>query len=79
MVFFDIVMSRVAGWLHHAWKSPKTTDHDYHQTDTRFPFSGKQTKTIKKRQAVKGNAKKLHGSCHAETVAIFLQSPCRIQ
>ena len=38
-----------------------------------------QWKNIKKRRAVKGNAKKLHGSCHAETVAIFLQSPCRYQ
>ena len=35
-------------------------------------------KNIKKNQAVKGNAKKLHIGCYAECVAIFLQNPCRI-
>ncbi len=42
-----------------------------------FLFHRKQKQKIKKSRAVKENAKKLHGSCHAETVAIFLQSPCR--
>ena len=44
-----------------------------------FLFHRKQKQKIKKSRAVKENAKKLHGSCHAETVAIFLQSPCRYQ
>jgi len=43
-----------------------------------LPLTERQTKNIKKRKAVKGNAKKLHSNRHVETVVIFLQSPCRI-
>lgn len=71
--------SRCESLFNNEKKRENKRPNDYHQTDKSFPSIGKQIKNIKKRRAVKGNAKKLHGSCHAETVAIFLQSPCRIQ